>query len=267
MGHSWGSASSRKAKETSMVSNTADVSVGTGALAAPRPGSGTKGTSKGGRRGILSPERIEEIIRGYESGESAAVLAARNGVSVFTILYHLRKHRVVLRPKGRPLVRPAQADAMIEDYRAGMPVHEITAKHGLSTGTLYNLIRRRGVDLRGYDGRNRVRAGKARANLDLAAAAFEYDLGRSIREVAAAFGVSSSTLHRALVQYGVRMRSMGRGKAGIDRASAVADYESGVPVSEIAAKHQVAVSTVYKWLAEGVDLRGRGRPRSSGAAL
>ena len=102
----------------------------------------------------LGAERIEEIVRRYEAGESARTLATESGVAPSALLRLLRERNVVVR---RQVVMPDQEAMMARDYEAGKTMAEIEEKHGLSHGAVLRALQRVGVEMRAKAPRRKTR--------------------------------------------------------------------------------------------------------------
>ncbi|HSX03048.1 MAG TPA: hypothetical protein VLI05_07130 [Candidatus Saccharimonadia bacterium] len=93
-------------------------------------------------------------------------------------------------------MRPADVDELVEDYRAGATVYELAARFSISRATVGQHLRRQGVDTKppglGPD--------------NVPAAAKLYQQGWALARIAAKYDTTSSTVHRRLLEAGVRMR-------------------------------------------------------------
>ena len=93
----------------------------------------------------LGGEQIGDILRRYESGESARSLASEFDVAPSALIRLLRERNVVVR---RQVVTPDQERMMALDYEASMTMAELETKHGLSHGTVLRTLHRLGVEMR-----------------------------------------------------------------------------------------------------------------------
>lgn len=100
----------------------------------------------------LGAERIEEIVRRYEAGESARTLAIESGVAPSALLRLLRERNVVVR---KQVVTPDQEQLMAQGYEAGMTIAELREKHELSHGAVLRALHRSGVEMRAKAPRRR----------------------------------------------------------------------------------------------------------------
>ena len=99
----------------------------------------------------LPPEKEEEIIRLYNEGVPVIEIADRLGVSTSTIYTVLWRRGIrPSRRRGRrtKIITPEEEEEIVREYLSGMPIHAIVSKHGISTTTLYRILKKRGVKLR-----------------------------------------------------------------------------------------------------------------------
>jgi lambda repressor-like predicted transcriptional regulator len=101
-------------------------------------------------------------------------------------------------------LRPAEIDALVADYAAGMDLTELGNKYDLHRQTAKAHLERRGVVIRSELA--------AMEPAQVAAAAQLYASGLSLKAVGAAFEVAPMTLNRYLRKAGVVIRP--RGYAG-----------------------------------------------------
>lgn len=95
--------------------------------------------------------REDEMIQAYQNGERVRAITQRFSVSSMTLFAILREHDVPMR--GFPSELKYDAKAVIADYQAGMPLAEITKKHGFShPQVLYPILRRHGIVATGHGG-------------------------------------------------------------------------------------------------------------------
>lgn len=102
----------------------------------------------------LSPETKDQIVRRYETGVSARVLAREFEIAPSALLRLLREQNVVVR---RQVVSVELEQMMAQEYEAGLTVAELKDKHGISHGAVLRALHRAGVEMRAKAPRKRSR--------------------------------------------------------------------------------------------------------------
>jgi hypothetical protein len=92
----------------------------------------------------LSAKQIGDVLRRYETGESASTLATEFGIASSALLRLLRERNVVVRQQ---VVTPDQEQVMAQEYEGGMTIAERETKHGLSHGAVLRALHRSGVEM------------------------------------------------------------------------------------------------------------------------
>jgi hypothetical protein len=93
----------------------------------------------------LGAERVEEIVRRYQAGESARSLANEYGVAPSALIRLLRERNVVVR---RQIVTPEQEATMAREYEAGATIAELERMHDFSHGAVLRALHRSGAEMR-----------------------------------------------------------------------------------------------------------------------
>jgi hypothetical protein len=93
----------------------------------------------------LSRDVIDEIVRRYQSGESATSLAKELGVAPSALLNLMRERNITVRKHG---VSKELAARLATEYAAGSTVAELEAKHGLSHGAVMRALKSAGAVMR-----------------------------------------------------------------------------------------------------------------------
>lgn len=88
---------------------------------------------------------MQALVREYEAGVSADVLAETHGISRHGVLNLLHEEGVQMR--RRPL-NADQIDTCVQRYLAGSTLREIQADLGLPKSTVREALQRRGVVMR-----------------------------------------------------------------------------------------------------------------------
>ena len=96
-----------------------------------------------GRRARFVPPNpnLEAAVQAYAGGEPTRGIQDRFRISNNIVLRELAARGIPTR-RGK-LAR--RMDAAIEDYLAGMPLAEITAKTGFAKGSIYFALKSRGI--------------------------------------------------------------------------------------------------------------------------
>lgn len=93
----------------------------------------------------LGPEAVAEVVRLYESGESATAIAKDLDVAPSALIRLLRKQNAVVR---RQVVSSDDTQELAREYEAGATMAELEKKHRLSHGAVLRALRRAGVQMR-----------------------------------------------------------------------------------------------------------------------
>jgi hypothetical protein len=104
---------------------------------------------------------------------------------------------VLRNPKqAQKRLRPDEIEMLIAAYRAGIPIRELAAHHGVHRATVMQIVERAGEPRR-YP---------ALGPGDIQRAAEMYACGMSLAAVGTALAVNANTVRLALLKAGVRMR-------------------------------------------------------------
>ena len=101
----------------------------------------------------LSPEQVQELIKGYRACETVYELGDRFGISRQLVAETLKRHGVKMRRQG---LSPEQVDEAVRLYRAGNSLARIGERLGADSTTVLNRLRERGVRMRDTHGRERT---------------------------------------------------------------------------------------------------------------
>lgn len=136
---------------------------------------------------------------------------------------------------------------IVNDYRNGTTVPELSTKYNVSTGTIYSLLKELGA--------TRTRG---RVKVDIPKMLIAYNTDKmTITEIADIFGVNEKTIHTLLVENGIKPVSR-RYKQSFDYGTAIAMYNRGVGIKGIADRFGYTRSTVSRFFKiRGIALRGR----------
>lgn len=93
----------------------------------------------------LGAEKVKELVRRVNSGESVRSLAQELGVANSALTRMLRAQGASV---AKRKVSDAAARQMAKEYEAGATMREIEAKHGLSHGAVLRSLHRSGITMR-----------------------------------------------------------------------------------------------------------------------
>lgn len=93
----------------------------------------------------LGAEACDEIVRRYEAGEIAQVLADEFKVSKSGVLVLLRSRNVVMR---RLAVSPEQTAQLVDGYKQGKTVAALELETGIAHGSIQRALKAAGVQMR-----------------------------------------------------------------------------------------------------------------------
>lgn len=202
------------------------------------------------RRVQVSTERLIQL---HEQGLTHKQIAAEVGLSVDTVGTRLRVRGIrgasVNTGAANAPRRDLTSDLLAADYRAGLSINEIAAKHHVSGVT----VRRR---LSKIPDLPNHRGGRNRTPEDVQAAIIrDYESGLNAKQVADRLGMSHRTVYGVLRRSGVDMRPAGvahRGHPGVDGASGL---------KELMRSNGITAADVRAWAAAaGRDVTARGLP-------
>lgn len=115
-----------------------------------------QGRDRASHRPVPSPRRMSprltesqrsELVRRYQSGESADALAPEFGVHLRTILTHLR--RAGIDPAWGGVIDRLDLDKATRLYASGLSLAKVGEVLGVSAGTVRNAFLRAGLSTRG----------------------------------------------------------------------------------------------------------------------
>jgi DNA-directed RNA polymerase specialized sigma24 family protein len=103
----------------------------------------------------LTDEQEQAVIARYVAGESTGALGTEYGVSHQAICNILRRNKVQPRTIAmghllRRKLNPQQEAELCQRYIAAPGIEKLAAEFGLNKVTLYNILRRNGIELQGH---------------------------------------------------------------------------------------------------------------------
>jgi uncharacterized protein (DUF433 family) len=195
---------------------------------------------------------VEEAARRAQDGTSLAQLARDYHVGVDAVRGQLRARGIHPPPRQRgiPALADIPAAQLAELYTSGLTTAAIATRYGVSRNTIRARLRAAGVTPR------RVAPRPRPTQVPVAEAAARYRQGATLVELAAAYAVSASTVHRALVAAGVAMRRSGPARTPIPVAEAAQLYAAGQTLRQLAGRYGVGERIIYGRLSEaGTPMR------------
>jgi hypothetical protein len=108
---------------------------------------------KPGRARQLGTDQVQELIAGYESGETVYQLGVRFSIERRTVSEILHRHNVPMRRRG---LSPEQVDNAIHLYNLGWSLARIGRHLGVEHTTVLAKLRQRGILTRDTHGRRRA---------------------------------------------------------------------------------------------------------------
>lgn len=90
-------------------------------------------------------------------------------------------------------------DRMVSEYKSGVPVRKIASGCGVTRQTVYNVLRDRGVDLRG----------QKKVSVSESEICSAYEGGASLRSLASKHDIGVTTVRNILIRNGVELRRRG----------------------------------------------------------
>lgn len=139
-----------------------------------------------------TPEEEETIVRAYRSGNSASFIAKNLGLSRWSVLQYLRKHKMAIRQSHRKKPLPMKEIKYLYDI-LGMTTIEIADLYDVKACTIAARLRDEGTCIRGN-----------RLSIDVKKIVEHYlTEGRSIVRTAEAFGCSYTAVRKRLIAAGV----------------------------------------------------------------
>lgn len=178
----------------------------------------------GSSRIEFTEEQETDVVRRYESGESAESIGVVYGRSSGPIIKIL-KRRVVYRPKpwtGGPRrnFSGEQVADIVGRYESGDDANEISRSYECSNAVVHRILRERGV----YQGRQRLRGLSADQERE---AIKRYAGGESARTIASSFGLKSGkAVERVLKAHGSYQPRDFKGFTAHQEADMVARYQA-----------------------------------------
>lgn len=106
-----------------------------------------------GRKGKLSYDDKERLIRLYLEGASSEMLAKKFGIGPQTVILWLRRANVTRRPRAEAQIakrKLSEADTLqiAKQYADGMPASALATRFGVSATLIFRVLKKRGVAAR-----------------------------------------------------------------------------------------------------------------------
>lgn len=197
-------------------------------------------------------ERDQIIIDRYKNGELVLTIATSLGLSTAGIHKVIRRHNVPRR--DTPPLNEEQIQEIIRRYRADESMSAIIAACSVSKGTLYNVLRRAGIN-------TQRRMGKASPEQEIDIV-HRYQAGESPDILAIEFKIDRMTVYNILKRQGASARNPTTVLDETQRDVVAEMCLGGAAIESVADEFNIGKSTVNNILRErGVNLK-TGRPRT-----
>lgn len=154
---------------------------------------------------------VAALVKDYESGMGIVKLSEKYDVSQHRVRKLLHDNGVSLRKPGiaAEVISDHTLSSMIADYENGEGLPELCKRYGLSHGKVWHRFKSRGVTMRPKGARFNHRP-IVQSMID------SYKAGKSLKEIEAELGISTSTIRRKLRAAGVILHPTGpRTKAAV----------------------------------------------------
>lgn len=96
----------------------------------------------------LKADEVAELVRRYQAGETAELLAAAFQIHRTTVTSHLQRHGIQRRGGGRRVLAPDDVQAAAELYEAGQSLATIAQQFDVHHTTVAKELRQAGVEIR-----------------------------------------------------------------------------------------------------------------------
>jgi hypothetical protein len=107
----------------------------------------------------------QEIIAAYEAGADCDAVGFNAGIHPQTVRAILRHYGTTLRPpqRGRQSAKPVPEEELCKRYQAGESGVALADAYGVSTGMVYSVLRRHGIERRDFRTLTRQRHARQKA--------------------------------------------------------------------------------------------------------
>lgn len=139
---------------------------------------------------------------------TAAQIAELLGSTKLTVLKHLRRNGIKMRPNARVQVLIDMQDEVKAAYLSGMSLGDVGVQFGVSAGCVMDTLERMGVPRRPSGARINPRRSPAQAKLEQAGFLEDHYVrqGLSINRIAGVVGCAQTTVRQELVRQGIEIR-------------------------------------------------------------
>jgi len=91
--------------------------------------------------------QVDELVAGYEAGQTLRELSAQSGLAKSTVLEHLRQRGVELRDKSPRKLTDEQIEEAARRYQAGESLTKLAPEFGVRRHTLAEALKRAGHEI------------------------------------------------------------------------------------------------------------------------
>jgi lambda repressor-like predicted transcriptional regulator len=96
----------------------------------------------------LASDQVKQLIGLYEQGDSIYQLSRRFGIHRETVKDHLRRAGIPIRPGNQAKLNDADKDEIAKLYEAGLSIHKLALRFGVTDNPVHNALKERGVRMR-----------------------------------------------------------------------------------------------------------------------
>ena len=197
----------------------------------------------------------EEINTQYLAGKSIRSISEEKAASINAVKYALRRTNTPLRSTAEAHggLSDAQEQELIQGFKSGRTTKELGKEFDITLGTVCRILGRNGLKDQLRESRGGIKRKDEKKACDL------YLSGKSSRQIAEKYGVSCSSIIRALKRHKVQMRNQSEAKGGLtqeERSECIRLYPLRRNCSEVARELGCSPSQVMRILREaGVEIK------------
>lgn len=96
----------------------------------------------------LALDQVKQLIGLYEQGDSLLQLSRRFGIHRGTVKDHLRRAGIEIRPGNLAKLNEEDKDEIARLYEAGLSIHKLALRFGVTDNPVHNALKERGVRMR-----------------------------------------------------------------------------------------------------------------------
>jgi lambda repressor-like predicted transcriptional regulator len=96
----------------------------------------------------LALDQVKDLIAFYQQGDSLLQLSRRFGIHRGTAKEHLRRAGIEIRPGNVARLSDEDKNEIARLYEAGLSIHRLALRFGVTDNPVHNALRERGVRMR-----------------------------------------------------------------------------------------------------------------------